>query len=55
MKALIYIGLAVGSTLGGLIGSWIDGGNIFGLWGLLLGTVGAFVGIWVGYKLSQTY
>lgn len=55
MKALIYIGLAIGSTLGGLIGSWIDGGNIFGLWSLSLGSVGAIVGIWTGYKLSQIY
>jgi len=55
MKALIYIGLAVGSTLGGLIGSWIDGGNIFGLWGLLLGAVGAIIGIWAGYKLGRMY
>jgi len=31
MKALIYIGLAIGSTIGGLVGSWVDGGNIFGL------------------------
>jgi len=55
MKALIYIGLAIGSTIGGLVGSWIDGGNIFGTWGLLLGAVGAVAGIWAGYKLSQMY
>lgn len=53
MKALIYLGLAVGSTIGGLLGSLIDNGNIFGMWGLLLGTVGAVAGIWAGYALSR--
>ncbi len=53
MKALIYIGVAVGSTIGGFLGSLLDGGTIFGVWGLLLGTIGAFVGIWAGYKLGQ--
>lgn len=55
MKALIYIGLVVGSTIGGLAGSFIDHGDIFGVWGLLLGAVGAIIGVWAGYKLSQIY
>ncbi|MGH7250126.1 MAG: hypothetical protein ACREGC_04060 [Minisyncoccia bacterium] len=52
-KGLIYLGIFVGSTIGGLIGGALDHGNFFGLWGFMLGTVGAFVGIWAGFKLSQ--
>ena len=52
-KRLIYLGLFVGSTIGGLIGAAIDKGNGLGLWSFALGTVGSLVGIWVAYKYSQ--
>jgi hypothetical protein len=53
MKLLILTSLTIFSILGGWLGSLIDGGNIFGMWGLLLSTVGAFLGIFIGYKLAQ--
>jgi len=52
-KSMIWLGVFVGSTIGGLIGSALDHGNFFGLWGLTLGTLGSFAGIWAGYKISQ--
>jgi uncharacterized membrane protein YeaQ/YmgE (transglycosylase-associated protein family) len=53
MKLMIMIGITVIGTLGGWLGSLMDHGNMFGIWGILLGTVGSFVGIYVGYKAGQ--
>jgi uncharacterized membrane protein YeaQ/YmgE (transglycosylase-associated protein family) len=55
MKALIYIGLTIGSLLGGWLGSMIDHDPLFGPWSLLFSTVGALIGIWAGYKISKYY
>ena len=52
-KFYIYLGIFVGSTIGGWIGSLVDHGNFFGSWGILLGTVGALLGIWGGFRLSN--
>lgn len=52
-KSLIYLCAGVGSVAGGWIGSLFDGGNFFGVWGLVLGSVGALVGVWAGYKLGS--
>ena len=51
-RTLIYIGIAVGGTLGGWLGSLLDDGNFFGMWGIVLGAVGSLLGIWTGYKLG---
>ncbi|HSW85057.1 MAG TPA: hypothetical protein VLF79_00385 [Candidatus Saccharimonadales bacterium] len=55
MKLMILIGV----TVGGLLGSWLgaalfDHGNALGGWSLILGTIGSFAGIWVGYKAGRT-
>lgn len=53
-KTYIWIGIFIGSLVGGSIGSAMDNGNPFGAWGLLLGTIGSLVGIWAGYKLGNS-
>ena len=51
-KTAIVLGATVGSTLEGLITTlWGDSG--FSTATILLSTAGGFLGIYVGYKLSQ--
>lgn len=51
---MVWLGLFVGSTIGSLIGSAFDGGNFLGVWSFTLGTIGALVGIWAGYKIANS-
>ena len=55
MKLLIGIGIFVFGALGSWLGATLDGGNMFGGWSILFGTVGSFVGIWIGYKAGQSW
>ncbi len=50
---MIYLGIAIGGTLGGWLGAVMDHGNWFGLASILLSGVGSLIGIWVGYKAGQ--
>jgi hypothetical protein len=50
---MIFIGITVFSLIGSWLGGMLDGGNMFGVWGILFGTVGGFVGIWAGFKIAQ--
>jgi hypothetical protein len=52
-RTLIYIGIAVGGGVGSWIGSLLDNGSYFGLWGIVLSTVGGLAGIWAGYKIAN--
>ncbi|GAC1572384.1 MAG: hypothetical protein NVS3B23_07540 [Candidatus Saccharimonadales bacterium] len=51
-KKFIFLGIFIGSIIGGGLGSLLDHGNPFGVWGLALSTIGSFVGIWGGYKIG---
>jgi hypothetical protein len=52
-KTLIWIGIFVGSTLGGWLGALLSQGNWVS-WQSLLGTaIGGFLGIYAGYKANQ--
>jgi hypothetical protein len=53
-KHYIWLGIFVGSTVGSLIGYWLDHGNGLGAWTFILGTVGSIAGIWAGYKLGNS-
>jgi uncharacterized membrane protein YeaQ/YmgE (transglycosylase-associated protein family) len=51
VRARIWLGVLIGSTVGGFIpGLW--GADLFSYSSVLLSTVGAFAGLWLGYKLS---
>lgn len=55
VKFAISLSIIVFSTLGGLVGQLMDHGNWLGGWSLLLGTVGAFAGVWIGYKAGKYF
>jgi hypothetical protein len=49
---LIWIGMFIGSTIGGLIpGLW--GAGSFSLSSVIFTAVGGFAGIWLGLKISK--
>lgn len=52
-KSLIYIGATVGGVVGGVVGAKLDGGNILGLWGIMLSTIFGLGGIYLAYKIQQ--
>ena len=51
-KTFIWIGLIVGSSIGGAV-PMIWGDDFLSMWSLLLSTVGAIGGIFAGWKLGQ--
>lgn len=53
MKLLIWLGIIIGGAIGSWIGSKFDGGNLLGMWGILLGGAGSIGGIFVGYKIGK--
>ncbi len=52
MKSFIWLGLAVGSSIGSML-PLLWGGNTFSMSSILLGAVGGLLGIWGAYKLSN--
>lgn len=53
MKLMIFIGITVFGGLGSWLGAMLDGGNMFGIGSIMIGTIGSFFGIWAGYKAAQ--
>jgi predicted MFS family arabinose efflux permease len=51
MQARIWIGILIGSTIGGFIPD-LWGAGLFSYWSVLLSGFGAFVGLLIGYKLA---
>lgn len=51
-KALIWIGMFVGSAVGGFIPS-LWGDNFLSMSSVILTAVFGLIGIWIGFKLSQ--
>jgi len=51
-KTLVWVGMAVGSTIGGFIPA-LWGDSMFSISSMFFGSVGAIVGIYFGYKLGQ--
>jgi hypothetical protein len=55
MKLFIWIGIALGGAIGSWLGAFLDHGNYFGAWSILLGGIGSLVGIWAGFKIGKNY
>ena len=53
LKTYIWIGLFLGSTVGGWIGALLSHGNWISWQSILGSTLGAFAGIWLGYKANS--
>lgn len=49
-KTIIMIGLAIGSTVGGII-PLLWGDSAFSFTSIVLSGVGGVIGIWIGYKI----
>lgn len=53
-KTLIYVSMIVGTTAGGYL-PLLWGDTMFSMTSVLLTAVGGFLGIYVGFKLSQGF
>ena len=51
-KALIWIGLTVGSAVGGYLPA-LWGGDLISFSAVILSTAGGIVGIWLGYWFGE--
>jgi hypothetical protein len=51
-KTFIWIGMAVGSTVGSFI-PYLWGAGLFSISSIILTALGGFAGIYYGFKLSQ--
>lgn len=52
-KKIVYIGATIFGALGSFLGSLLDGGSFFGLWGIFGGLLGGILGIFLAYKIQQ--
>lgn len=51
-KTLVFLGMTVGSIIGGYLPS-LFGVDIFSYISIITSGIGAILGIWIGYKLSN--
>ena len=51
-KMLIWIGLTVGSAVGGYLPA-LWGGDLISFSSVILSTAGGIVGIWLGYRFGE--
>ena len=49
-KKFVMLGMIVGSTIGGSIPT-LFGADIFSFYSIIFGTLGAFLGIWIAFKI----
>jgi len=53
-KTLIWIGVAVGSTVGSFIPE-LWGAGMFSISSVVLSTIGGVAGIWLGFRLGDSF
>ncbi len=51
-KRLVWFGLTVGSTLGGMVPA-LWHASMFSLWGIVFSTIGGILGIWAGWRIGN--
>jgi len=51
-RKIIWLGLFVGSTIGGFVPSFWGAGT-FSFSGVIFSALGGFAGIWLGFRLSE--
>lgn len=51
-KGPVFVGTIIGSTIGSLIPSFL-GADMFSFSSLIFGSIGAIIGIYIGFKLSN--
>lgn len=51
-KVLVYLGMIIGSTVGGYIAT-LFGADLISYVSVLFSGIGAILGVWIGYKLSN--
>jgi len=52
-KPFVWVGMVLGSMIGGYVPALWGDTNIFSFASLILGTIGAIAGIYIGFKMSQ--
>jgi hypothetical protein len=52
MKSFIWLGLFVGSTIGGMV-PMLWGGSALSISSVFFGAVGGILGIWAGYRIGE--
>jgi len=50
-KTMVWIGLFIGSTIGGYLPSFF-GASVFSGWSIFGSTLGGALGIWAGYRFG---
>jgi len=55
MKLLIYIGITIGGVIGSYLPVWLFHADVLSVWSIVMGAIGSFVGLWVGYKAYQNF
>lgn len=51
-KQLVWMGMLIGSMIGSYIPA-LWGANVFSISSIVLGGIGAIIGIWFGFKISR--
>lgn len=54
-KLFIYGGITIGGLVGAYVPVWLFHADSFSLISILMGAVGSFFGLWLGYKAYQNF